>query len=95
MRKIEDWLIIVALVVFFGLVLSDVLLGCDHDPYQGKDEGQSCSGDETRCINNRFQLCSIESRWETLYDCSEFSMLCCEDDVCCSIDGGAVDGGAP
>ena len=84
------------LVLLIGaLALLVLAFSCDPDPYDGPDEGAKCDKLETRCVNNRFQLCSIEARWETLYDCSEFDLLCCEDGACCPIDGGAVDGGAP
>lgn len=66
--------------------------GCT-DPYDGPSEGAGCPVvADTRCAGELSQMCSAEKRWETLYDCAEYGMVCCPDaGECCELDAGEVD----
>lgn len=72
-----------------ALAVLVLAFSCEPDPYKGQHEGGDCKTDETRCVDEYFQLCSSEHRWENLEDCAEFGLVCCLDDVCCDApDGG-------
>ena len=81
---------IVSMLRFLFLLL---LFGCGDDPYDGRDEGGNCTPVAgVRCMHNRYQICSSEEIWETVYDCSEHGLACDLNEVCAEPDGG-VDAG--
>lgn len=67
------------LILLFVLFCIGAMIGISIVAIGGCiEDDKVCTSGDKQCADNLSQVCNGAGIWETIYDCSEFQLICCD-----------------